>query len=110
MTDKLPRVTADEVIKALERAGFFLVRQSGSHRIYRNAEGKRVTVPYHAGRIIHSKLLKSILRDADLTVERFKELLKWMIAAVQSISFYRKGVWVKPTKSVEAANNATSTS
>jgi len=57
MTDKLPRVTATEVIKALERAGFFLARQSGSHKIYKNEEGKRVTVPYHAGKTIHTKVL-----------------------------------------------------
>lgn len=76
MSEKSPRVTADEVIKALERVGFSLVRQSGSHKIYKNEEGKRATVPYHAGRILHPKVLKSILRDADLTVERFKEVLK----------------------------------
>ena len=72
---KLPRLTADEVIRALGRSGFYLARQSGSHRIYKNQEGKRVTVPYHAGVILHPKLLKSILRDADLTVERLQELL-----------------------------------
>jgi len=76
MTDKLPRVTATEVIKALERAGFFLARQSGSHKIYKNDEGKRVTVRYHAGKTIHPKVLQNILRDADFTVEEFKELLK----------------------------------
>jgi len=76
MSEKLPRVTADEVIKALERVGFSLVRQSGSNKIYKNAEGKRVTVPYHAGRILHPKVLKSILRDGEITVERFKDLLK----------------------------------
>jgi predicted RNA binding protein YcfA (HicA-like mRNA interferase family) len=46
MMEKLPRVTAAETIKVLERAGFFLVRQSGSHKIYKNKEGKRVTVPH----------------------------------------------------------------
>lgn len=76
MSEKLPRVTADEVIKALERVGFSLVRQSGSHKIYKNAEGKRVTVPYHAGRVLHPKVLKSILRDGEITVKRFKDLLK----------------------------------
>jgi predicted RNA binding protein YcfA (HicA-like mRNA interferase family) len=35
MMEKLPRVTAAETIKVLERAGFFLVRQSGSHKIYK---------------------------------------------------------------------------
>ncbi|MHB8120333.1 MAG: type II toxin-antitoxin system HicA family toxin [Methanothrix sp.] len=76
MTDKLPRVSASEAIRALEKAGYFLVRQSGSHRIYKNAEGRRVTVPYHSGKELHPKILKSILRDADLTTEEFLELMK----------------------------------
>jgi predicted RNA binding protein YcfA (HicA-like mRNA interferase family) len=76
MMEKLPRVTAAEAIKVLERAGFLLTRQSGSHKIYRNKEGKRVTVPYHAGRTLHPKVLQSIMRDANLTVEMFKKLLK----------------------------------
>ena len=76
MTDKRPRIAAGEVICVLEQLGFFLARQSGSHKIYKNVEGRRVTVPYHAGKILHPKLLKSILRDADLTVEEFKQLLR----------------------------------
>ncbi len=76
MTEKLPRITAAEAIRVLERVGFLLARQSGSHKIYKNKEGKRVTVPYHTGRTLHPKVLRSILRDANLTVERFKELLK----------------------------------
>ena len=75
MTPKLPRVTAAEAIRALEQAGFLLSRQSGSHKIYKNAAGRRVTVPYHAGTILHPKLLRSILRDADLTPEQFRALM-----------------------------------
>ncbi len=74
MTPKLPRVTAGEAIRALERARFALSRQSGSHKIYKNAAGRRV-VPYHAGTILHPKILRSILRDADLTPEQFRALL-----------------------------------
>ncbi len=74
--ERLPRITAVEVIKAIKRAGFFLARQSGSHKIFKNGAGKRVTVPYHTGKIIHLKVLHSILRDAELSVEKFKELLK----------------------------------
>ena len=76
MTNKLPRVSASEAIRALEKAGYFLVRQSGSHRIYKSAEGRRVTVPYHSGKELHPTILKSILRDADLTFEEFLELMK----------------------------------
>ena len=73
--ERLPRATANDVIKVLERLGFFLARQSGSHKIYKNNEGKRVTVPYHARRTLHPKVLQSIFRDADLTVDKFRELL-----------------------------------
>mgnify|MGYP000412654322 CR=1 FL=1 len=76
MTNKLPRVKPQEIIKVLEKIGFSLSRQSGSHKIYKNAEGKRVTVPYHSGKTIHPKVLRNILRDAGLTLEEFQRLLK----------------------------------
>jgi predicted RNA binding protein YcfA (HicA-like mRNA interferase family) len=75
VTPRLPRATASEAIRALERSGFTLVRQSGSHRIYKNATGRRATVPFHAGEILHPKLLRSILRDAELSIEQFIALL-----------------------------------
>ena len=70
---KLPRLTARQIIAVLEKAEFSLARQSGSHMIYRNAAGKRATVPFHASKILHPKVLKSILRDAGLTPEDLKE-------------------------------------
>ncbi len=76
MTEKLPRITAADAIRALEKAGFFFSRQSGSHKIYKNKEGKRVTIPFHSGKILHPKTLKSLLRDANLTIEEFNNLMK----------------------------------
>ncbi|MCP9469906.1 MAG: type II toxin-antitoxin system HicA family toxin [Nitrospira sp.] len=76
MSQKLPRMTAAEVIRALERTGFTLSRQSGSHKIFKNPQGRRVTVAYHPGTILHPKILKTILRDADLTVEHLLDLLR----------------------------------
>ena len=75
MGEELPRVTAREIISVLESLGFVFTRQSGSHKIYKNIEGKRVTVPFHSTRILHPKVLKSILKDANLTVERLRKLL-----------------------------------
>lgn len=75
MSQRLPRVTAVEVIRVLGKIGFVLTRQSGSHKIYKNLEGRRVTVLFHAGRTLSPKLLKSILNDAGLTVEEFVQLL-----------------------------------
>jgi predicted RNA binding protein YcfA (HicA-like mRNA interferase family) len=76
MSERLPRATATEAIRVLEKAGFLLVRQSGSHKIFKNAEGRRVTVPFHSGKTLHPKVLKNILKDADLTQDEFKELLR----------------------------------
>jgi predicted RNA binding protein YcfA (HicA-like mRNA interferase family) len=72
---ELPRVTASEIIAVLEKVGFVFTRQSGSHKIFKSEKGLRVTVPFHSGKILHPKLLKSILREADITVEHLKELL-----------------------------------
>jgi predicted RNA binding protein YcfA (HicA-like mRNA interferase family) len=72
---KLPRVTAMQIIKVLEKSGFRLSRQSGSHKIYKDNRGKRVTVPFHSGKILHPKVLKSILSDAEISAEELKKLL-----------------------------------
>jgi predicted RNA binding protein YcfA (HicA-like mRNA interferase family) len=72
---KLPRLTARQIVAVLEKAGFFLARQSGSHMIYKDSANKRVTVPFHASKILHPKALKSILRDAEISVERLNDLL-----------------------------------
>ena len=80
MTTKLPLITAADAIRALEKAGFVLARQSGSHKIYKNLKGRKTTVPYHAGKILHPKVLKSIIKDVGLAVEQFQELLKQLQA------------------------------
>ena len=72
---KLPRLTAREICSILEKLGFSIARQSGSHMIYKNAEGKRATVPFHAAKVLHPKVLKSIVRDAGLSAEDLQKLL-----------------------------------
>ncbi|MEW6172408.1 MAG: type II toxin-antitoxin system HicA family toxin [Bacillota bacterium] len=64
------------MIAALERGGFTLVRIRGSHHYLRRPGGRvLVTVPVHAGEVLKPKLLKSILKQANLTLEEFKNLL-----------------------------------
>ncbi|HZC65962.1 MAG TPA: type II toxin-antitoxin system HicA family toxin [Candidatus Dormibacteraeota bacterium] len=72
---KLPRLTAREICAVLEKLGFSITCQSGSHIIYKNAEGKRATVPFHAAKILHPKVLKSIMRDAGVSVEDLERML-----------------------------------
>ena len=75
MSQWLPRITADEIIRVLEKISFTLVRQSGSHKTYRSSTGKRVALPYHKGKVLHPKVLPSILKDANLSRENPKNLL-----------------------------------
>jgi len=75
MSEGLPRLTAREIVRVLERQGFTLSRSSGSHHIYKDATGRRVTVPVHAGKTLHPKVLQSILRDMEMTAEDLRKEL-----------------------------------
>ena len=68
---KTPRVDAIKVAKVLEKHGYLLMRQSGSHRIYKNPEGIRVTLPVHSGKTIHPKILNKISEDTGIPLEEF---------------------------------------
>jgi predicted RNA binding protein YcfA (HicA-like mRNA interferase family) len=66
----LPVLKAREVAAILERLGFVLIRQRGSHKQYRHDDGRGTTVPFHAGRDIAPSLLRRIARDIGLTIEQ----------------------------------------
>lgn len=73
---KLPVVSGRETVRALERVGYELVRQRGSHFRLRHPTDqnrKPVTVPDHAE--LKSGTLRAILRDASVTADLFRELL-----------------------------------
>lgn len=71
----LPILTARQVIRALEKAGFQVQRQTGSHARLKHADGRVVTVPVHAAQDIGRGLLRKILRDADITPAEMLALL-----------------------------------
>lgn len=69
----LPVISGADCVRALERIGYVIVRRRGSH-IRMQAPGRPpVTVPDH--RNLDRGTLRAIIRDADLTVEAFTELL-----------------------------------
>jgi len=77
MSPRLPVLKPKEVLKALLKAGFELHHQTGSHAQLRHP-GKphlRVTVPRHDRFDLPLPVLKSILRQAELSVEEFLEFL-----------------------------------
>jgi predicted RNA binding protein YcfA (HicA-like mRNA interferase family) len=72
----LPILKPRELIRALQRMGFYLLRKSkGSHRQFEHADGRRTTVPVHKGRDIGPGLLRKILRDIEMDVD---ELQDWL--------------------------------
>jgi predicted RNA binding protein YcfA (HicA-like mRNA interferase family) len=72
----LPILKPRELIQALEKMGFRLLRKSrGSHYQYEHADGRRVTVPVHRGRDIGPGLLRKILRDIEVEPD---DLQKWL--------------------------------
>ncbi len=69
----VPVLKPREVAAMLTRLGFRLVRQRGSHRQYRHADGRGTTVPFHGGRDISPLLLRQIAKDIGITVEELLE-------------------------------------
>jgi predicted RNA binding protein YcfA (HicA-like mRNA interferase family) len=72
---KLPRgLPSSKVVKALERADFYIKRRKGSHIVLRRDNPfAQVVVPDHKS--IDTGTLASILDGASLTVEEFIKLL-----------------------------------
>jgi len=68
---KLMPVKPREITAVLEKLGFILIRQSGSHAVYRHPDGRWTTVPVHKGKDVSKGVLSKILKDAGLTVEEF---------------------------------------
>lgn len=71
---KLSPISGRELLKILERLGFEKVHQKGSHVRMRHPDGRRTSVPIHAGEKVGVGLLRKILRDVNLTPQEFKNL------------------------------------
>ena len=67
----IPGVNHLQAIKALEKAGFYIIRQ-GKHVVMSNGV-RIVTIPRHNP--VNAFTMGGIARDAGLTVEEFKKLL-----------------------------------
>ena len=73
---RLPTVTARQAVHALERAGFEIDHQTGSHVVLRRAgDDTRVVVPWHT-RDLGRGLTLQIIKSAGLSRDEFIELLK----------------------------------
>jgi predicted RNA binding protein YcfA (HicA-like mRNA interferase family) len=58
---KLSRITPQKAEELLLKAGFKLIRSKGSHRIYLKGNRRQI-IPFHAGNILHPKIVKQIYK------------------------------------------------
>lgn len=72
---RLPTVTGQQLISALRKAGFEVLRVRGSHHFLRHSDGRCTVIPVHRGETIGPGLLSKILRDCDMTRDGLLELL-----------------------------------
>ncbi len=76
MADRLPKITASDLLAALARGGWVRIRQRGSHvRLAHPDRPTRVTVSIHCGQIVKPGTLLAVLDQAGLTVDELIELL-----------------------------------
>jgi predicted RNA binding protein YcfA (HicA-like mRNA interferase family) len=71
-----PRITGSELLAALARAGFTVIRIKGSHHFLRHDDGRGTVVPVHSGDVIGQGLLHKALRDCQMSVEDLRRLLQ----------------------------------
>ena len=73
---KLKLINAKTMEKLLLRLGFVKVRQKGSHAFYRHSDGRVTTVPHHKAKVLARPLIRDILREIEVSVDDYNNLLK----------------------------------
>ncbi len=71
---KLPLLSGREVVRRLERAGFAVVRRTGSHIILRRDTPPKLTLTVPDHKELKRGTLKAILRQSRISVELFNSL------------------------------------
>lgn len=72
----IPSLSYIRIINALQRLGFIVVRQKGSHiRLQKRVDDKtiKLTVPSH--KPVKTNTLRQILKQAEISLEDFKKNL-----------------------------------
>jgi predicted RNA binding protein YcfA (HicA-like mRNA interferase family) len=72
---RLPRLKAKDLLRALRRAGFQVIRVRGSHHFLKHPDGRATTVPVHSGESLGLGILAAILQDIEMSAEQLIDLL-----------------------------------
>ena len=76
MIAKMARLTGQQVIAALRKTGFEVLRIKGSHHFLSHSDGRHTVVPVHRGEIIGPGLMSKILHDCELERDEFMKLVR----------------------------------
>ena len=63
------------MISALKKAGFTVARIKGSHHFLIHSDGRRTVIPVHGKETIGKGLFAKILKDCELNLDNFLDLL-----------------------------------
>ena len=72
---RLPSLSGEQIVKALGKAGFEVLRHKGSHCYLKHPDGRATVIPVHKGESVGRGLLRKIIKDAELGREEFLKLL-----------------------------------
>ncbi len=72
---RMPTLRAMDVISALQRLGFEIAWQTGSHITLKHSNGRTVRVPFHGSRDLGRGIVRTIIRDAGVTRQQFLDAL-----------------------------------
>ena len=70
-----PSLTGKDLLLALKKAGFLIIRVRGSHHFVQHPDGRSTVVPIHADESVGPGLISKILRDCELSREQLQKLL-----------------------------------
>ncbi|MGK7885564.1 MAG: type II toxin-antitoxin system HicA family toxin [Crocosphaera sp.] len=71
----IPAITGKRMISALKKAGFTVARIKGSHHFLIHSDGRRTVIPAHGKETIGKGLFAKILKDCELNIDDFLDLL-----------------------------------
>ena len=75
---RLQIIDARKMEKLLFKLGFERVHQKGSHVFYRHPDGRTTSIPHHRGRDLARPLIKEILREIELSSDKYDEYLRML--------------------------------
>ena len=73
---RLKLLTAKELEKLLLQLGFVRQRQRGSHVFYQHFDGRTTVLPFHTGKTLTRQTICLVLREIELSVDDYNELIK----------------------------------